>query len=87
MAKRIRDLGRKHEIPVIENPPLARALYRGVPLDSPIPLELYSAVAKVIAFIYALCARPTNESERSAGETLARLGAADIYAGRRAIQC
>jgi len=51
MAKRIRDLGRKHEIPVIENPPLARTLYRGVPLDSPIPPELYSAVAKVIAFI------------------------------------
>lgn len=84
MAKRIRDLGRKREIPVIENPPLARALYRDVPLDSPIPPALYSAVAKVIAFIYALRARPTKENERSARETLARLGAADTYAERRA---
>jgi flagellar biosynthetic protein FlhB len=84
MAKRIRDLGRKHEIPVIENPPLARALYRDVPLDSPISPELYSAVAKVIAFIYALRARPTKEDERKAQTTLARLGAADVYAERRA---
>jgi flagellar biosynthetic protein FlhB len=84
MAKRIRDLGRKHEIPVIENPSLARALYRDVPLDSPISPELYSAVAKVIAFIYALRARPSKEDERKAQTTLARLGAADVYAERRA---
>jgi flagellar biosynthetic protein FlhB len=84
MAKRIRDLGRQHEIPLIENPPLARALYRDVPLDTPIPAELYSAVAKVIAFVFALRARPTKENERAARATLARLGATDIYAERRA---
>jgi len=86
MAKRIRELGRQHEVPVIENPPLARALYRDVPLDTPIPPELYSAVAKVIAFVFALRARPTKENERSARATLARLEATDIYAERRAYQ-
>ncbi len=84
MAKRIRDVGRKHEIPVIENPPLARALYRDVPLDTPIPPELYSAVAKIIAFVFALRARPSKQYEREARATLARLDASDLLAQRRA---
>jgi len=54
MAKRIRDLASEHGIPLMENPPLARTLYDKVPLDSPIPPHLYSAVAQVIAFVYKL---------------------------------
>jgi flagellar biosynthetic protein FlhB len=38
----------------MENPPLARALYEKVELDSPVPPNLYAAVAQVIAFIYKL---------------------------------
>lgn len=86
MAKRIRELGRKHEIPIIENPPLARALYRDVPIDSPIPPDLYSAVAKVIAFVFALRARPTRQNEAAARATLTRLSESDIYAQRKAHQ-
>jgi flagellar biosynthetic protein FlhB len=54
MAKRIRELAREHNIPIMENPPLARALYDKVELDSPVPPNLYAAVAQVIAFIYKL---------------------------------
>jgi flagellar biosynthetic protein FlhB len=52
MARRIRELAREHNVPIMENPPLARALYDKVELDSPVPPNLYAAVAQVIAFIY-----------------------------------
>jgi flagellar biosynthetic protein FlhB len=54
MARRIRELAREHGIPIMENPPLARALYDKVELDSPVPPNLYAAVAQVIAFVYRL---------------------------------
>jgi flagellar biosynthesis protein FlhB len=54
MARRIRELAREHNVPILENPPLARTLYDKVELDSPVPPNLYSAVAQVIAFVYKL---------------------------------
>ena len=54
MAKRIRELAAEHGIPIMENPPLARTLYDKVALDSPVPPNLYAAVAQVIAFVYKL---------------------------------
>jgi len=54
IAKRIRDLAKEHDIPILENPPLARTLYAKVELDSPVPPDLYAAVAQVIAFVYKL---------------------------------
>jgi flagellar biosynthetic protein FlhB len=54
MARRIRELAREHNIPILENPPLARSLYDKVELDSPVPPNLYAAVAQVIAFVYKL---------------------------------
>ena len=54
MARRIRELAREHNVPIMENPPLARTLYDKVELDSPVPANLYAAVAQVIAFVYRL---------------------------------
>lgn len=54
MAKRIREVATEHGIPIMENAPLARTLYEKVPLDSPVPPNLYAAVAQVIAFVYKL---------------------------------
>ncbi|MEA2689117.1 MAG: flagellar biosynthesis protein FlhB [Candidatus Eremiobacteraeota bacterium] len=54
IAKRIREIAKEHNIPILENPPLARTLYAKVELDSPVPPDLYSAVAQVIAFVYKL---------------------------------
>ena len=52
VAKKIIATGRKHRIPVVQNPPLARALYSEVEVDTTIPVSLYKAVAKVLAYIY-----------------------------------
>ncbi len=54
IALRIRELAIEHGIPVITNPPLARAIYRAVPVGREIPPELYEAVAEVLAFVYRL---------------------------------
>ncbi|HEY1729809.1 MAG TPA: flagellar biosynthesis protein FlhB [Candidatus Baltobacteraceae bacterium] len=54
MARRIRELAKEHDIPIVENAHLARTLYYKVELDHPVPSELYAATAQVIAFVYRL---------------------------------
>lgn len=54
LALRIRDMAEAHEVPVVENPPLARALYAAVELDAEIPEEHYKAVAEVIGYVMRL---------------------------------
>ena len=57
IAQRIRDVAREHKVPVVENPPLARALYAAVDLEEEIPAEHYRAVAEVISYVYRLQGR------------------------------
>ncbi|SMC19355.1 flagellar biosynthetic protein FlhB [Desulfacinum hydrothermale DSM 13146] len=52
VAQNIIKTARKHGVPVVQNPPLARALYKQVKLDQTIPEALYRAVAKVLAYVY-----------------------------------
>lgn len=54
LAFRIREVAEEHDVPVVENPPLARALYAAVELDEEIPVEHYQAVAEVIGYIMKL---------------------------------
>ena len=54
VALRIRELAKEHHIPVLEAPPLTRALYRHTRLDAEIPVALYAAVAEVLAWAYQL---------------------------------
>jgi flagellar biosynthetic protein FlhB len=54
VALRIRALAEEHKIPVLEAPPLTRALYRHTRLDAEIPVALYAAVAEVLAWAYQL---------------------------------
>ncbi|MEE8214176.1 MAG: EscU/YscU/HrcU family type III secretion system export apparatus switch protein, partial [Alphaproteobacteria bacterium] len=51
LAMRIREVAKAHDVPIVENPPLARALYAGVELDEEIPPEHFKAVAEVIGFV------------------------------------
>ena len=51
LAFRIRDVAEANDIPLVENPPLARALYASVELDEEIPAEHFKAVAEVIGFV------------------------------------
>lgn len=53
-ALRIRAVGEQHNIPMLQAPPLARALYRHCELNAPIPAALYGAVAEVLAWVYSL---------------------------------
>ncbi len=54
IALRIREVAREHDIPLVENPPLAQALYATVEIDQEIPNEHYKAVAEVITYVYRL---------------------------------
>ena len=51
IARRIRELAESHGIPVVENPPLARALHATVEIDQEIPQEHYRAVAEIIGYL------------------------------------
>ncbi len=52
IAKKIIQIAKDHNVPVIENPPVARALYKMVDLNQMIPPELYKAVAEILLFVY-----------------------------------
>lgn len=54
LAARIRALAEEHQVPILEAPPLARALYRHAELGDEIPATLYTAVAEVLAYVYQL---------------------------------
>ena len=56
IALKIRAIGVEHGVPLLEAPPLARALYRHTELDQEIPGALYAAVAEVLAYVYQLSA-------------------------------
>ena len=47
-------MAEEHDVPVLENPPLARALYASVELDDEIPAEHFKAVAEVIGYVMRL---------------------------------
>jgi len=54
IAENIKKVGKEHSVPVVENKPLARALYDSVDVGDLIPEELYEAVAEVLAYVYSL---------------------------------
>ena len=65
MAMRIRDAAKGAAVPVLQAPPLARALYAHAEIDREIPAQLFAAVAQVLAWVYQLRAavaagRPMN---------------------------
>jgi flagellar biosynthetic protein FlhB len=54
MARKIREVAAKHGIPIVENPPLARALHATIEIDQEVPAEHYKAVAEVIGYVMKL---------------------------------
>jgi flagellar biosynthetic protein FlhB len=54
LALRIRSVAEEHQVPIVENPPLARALHASVEIEDEIPVEHYKAVAEVIGFVLRL---------------------------------
>jgi flagellar biosynthetic protein FlhB len=54
IAQKIREIAEEHDIPIVENKPLARALMKQVEIGESIPEDLYRSVAEVLAFVYKL---------------------------------
>jgi flagellar biosynthetic protein FlhB len=57
LALRIRQVAVENEVPIVENPPLARALYGAVEVGSAISPEFYKAIAEILAYVYRLMGR------------------------------
>ncbi len=54
LAEKIRALAREHGIPIVENKPLARALYKSVKVGQLVPRSFYQAVAEILAYVYRI---------------------------------
>jgi flagellar biosynthetic protein FlhB len=54
LAARIRELANEHDVPIVENPPIARAIYAAVEIDEEIPPQHYKAVAEIISYVLKL---------------------------------
>lgn len=63
-AQKIKEIAKQHSIPVIENPPVARALFRFVEVNRQIPPDLYKAIAEILIFVYKLKKTTNIEKER-----------------------
>jgi flagellar biosynthesis protein FlhB len=57
VALQIKRIAEEHRVPVVPDPPLARSLYKSVELGQMIPVEMYAAVAQVLAFVYRMAGR------------------------------
>lgn len=54
IAERIKQVAREHDVPMVENPPLARAVYDAIDIGEFIPRELFKPIAEILAYIYKL---------------------------------
>lgn len=70
VAQRIREVAKENGVPVVENPPLARALYAAVEIDREIPAEHYKAVAEIIGYVFRLKGKMKGNPSRPAGTVL-----------------
>jgi flagellar biosynthetic protein FlhB len=62
LALKIRDIAREAKVPVLQAPPLARALYAHAEIDQEVPPALFAAVAQVLAWVYQLRAATTGRA-------------------------
>jgi flagellar biosynthetic protein FlhB len=77
VAEQIKEIARANGVPLVENKPLAQALYRAVGVDQEIPRELYKATAEVLAFIYRL--------KQQAGKNVAGLASGQFSLSAKAL--
>jgi flagellar biosynthesis protein FlhB len=70
LAARIRLEATRHDVPIVHEPTVTRALYRACPIGARIPVELYEAVAHLLAFVYALRAKGRGPGFHELGREL-----------------
>lgn len=61
MALKIREIAAEHGVPILERPPLARALYKTVEVGQEIPEEYYAAVAEILAYVYEISGKAKRQ--------------------------
>lgn len=61
MAFKIREVAAEHHVPLVENPPLTRALYAACEIGDEVPPELYAAVAEVLAYVFRMRGQKINQ--------------------------
>lgn len=66
VAERIRDIATEHNVPIVQKPELARALYKSIDVGQSIPESLFRAVAEVLSFVYRIDRRQDKIRERQA---------------------
>lgn len=64
VALRIRELAKEHNIPIVENKPLARTMFKTLKIGQVIPRELFNAVAEVLAYVYKLKRKRRPQTDR-----------------------
>jgi len=65
LAERIRDIAMANDVPIVQKPELARAMYRTVEVGHPVPENLFRTVAEVLAYVYRIDRRTEKIHERS----------------------
>ena len=65
LAERIKEIARNHQVPIIEDKPLAQALHKMVEIGEYIPVELYRTVAEVLAYVYPTALPQASSSPSS----------------------
>lgn len=68
VAARIREVAGENKVPLVENPPLARALYATTELEQEVPVEHYQAVAEVISYVFKLQNKDMPKAANDAGD-------------------
>lgn len=63
LAQEIKDVARWHNVPILENAPLAQSLYKTVEVGRPIPAALYAAVAEILAFVFRAQAQARRQAQ------------------------
>ncbi len=83
LALTIRSIAEEHDIPVIENPPLARAMYNDIDIDQQIPAHFYKAAAEIIGYVLRLKGRLPGPPGRRRKQHMARQPSSGESAGQR----
>lgn len=65
LAQRIKQIAKEHRIPVLENKPLARALYESTPVGGAVPSALFDAVAQLLAYVYQMQGKLLEKARRN----------------------
>ncbi len=72
VAERIRSIAAEHQVPIVQRPELARAIFQSVEVGQPVPETMFRAIAEVLAFVYEIDQRQQKLAERAGQPIFAR---------------